>query len=212
MGRRKKKNNNFRNLGLGVLVSLIGVYGYLLYVNGNFSNLQMPHITFFDKYKNQARIQEPMTPEDIIQQVPVVKKEDKKVKVFFIEHTDGKDVYRTVLRTNNTEMSDIEYAVKTLVAGPTKYERSKGVYSEIPPTKVLFVRETADRVSVNLSDSFGNGGGADSLYKRMYQLIKTVNYNTSKPVYLLMNGQLVETIGGEGLMLKQPLNGSSLDD
>ena len=51
MGRRKKKNNNFRNLGLGVLVSLIGVYGYLLYVNGNFSNLQMPHITFFDKYK-----------------------------------------------------------------------------------------------------------------------------------------------------------------
>ena len=139
-------------------------------------------------------------------------KEDKKVKVFFIEHTDGKDVYRTVLRTNNTEMSDIEYAVKTLVAGPTKYERSKGVYSEIPPTKVLFVRETADRVSVNLSDSFGNGGGADSLYKRMYQLIKTVNYNTSKPVYLLMNGQLVETIGGEGLMLKQPLNGSSLDD
>ena len=109
-------------------------------------------------------------------------------------------------------MSDIEYAVKTLVAGPTKYEKNKGVYSEIPPTKVLFVKETADRVSINLSDSFGNGGGADSLYKRMYQLIKTVNYNTSKPVYLLMNGQLVETIGGEGLMLKQPLNGSSLDD
>ena len=212
MGRRKKKNNNFRNMGLGALVAIVGVYGYLLYVNGNFSNLQMPHINFFDKYKNQARIQEPMTPEDIIQQVPVVKKEDKKVQVFFIEHTDGKDVYRTVLRTNNTEMPDIEYAVKTLVAGPTKYERSKGVYSEIPPTKVLFVRETADRVSVNLSDSFGNGGGADSLYKRMYQLIKTVNYNTSKPVYLLMNGQLVETIGGEGLMLKQPLNGSSLDD
>ena len=42
--------------------------------------------------------------------------------------------------------------------------------------------------------------------------LKTVNYNTSKPVYLLMNGQLVETIDGEGLMLKQPLNGSSLDD
>ena len=90
MGRRKEKNNNFRNMGLGALVAIVGVYGYLLYVNGNFSNLQMPHISFFDKYKNQARIQEPMTPEDIIQQVPVVKKEDKKVKVFFIEHTDGK--------------------------------------------------------------------------------------------------------------------------
>ena len=85
MGRRKKKNNNFRNRGLGALVAIVGVYGYLAYVNGDFTNLQMPHISFFDKYKNQARIQEPMTPEEIIQQVPVVKKEDKKVKVFFIE-------------------------------------------------------------------------------------------------------------------------------
>ena len=73
MGRRKKKNNNFRNMGLGALVAIVVVYGYLAYVNGDFTNLQMPHISFFDKYKNQARIQEPMTPEDIIQQVPVVK-------------------------------------------------------------------------------------------------------------------------------------------
>jgi len=65
---------------------------------------------------------------------------------------------------------------------------------------------------INLSESFGFGGGADSLYKRMFQLIKTVNHNTNKPVYLLINGRLAETLGGEGLMIKQPLNGSSLDD
>lgn len=210
MGRRKKKNNNFRNIGLTAVIIIAGVYGYLAYVNGDFAKIQIPYVNFFDKYKNQARIQEPIVAENLLQ--TPIKKEDNSVKIFFIAREDGKDVYRTVVRTNDTNMSNVAYAVQCLMTGPTKYEKNKGIYSEIPPAKVLYVRETAERVTVNLSDSFGNGGGADSLYKRMYQLIKTVNYNTSKPVYLLMNGQLVETLGGEGLMLKQPLNGSSLDD
>lgn len=211
MGRRKKKNNNFRNMGLGALVAIAGLYGYLSYVNGDFARIQLPHFDMFYKHKNQARIQQPLVSEELLP-AQMVKKEEPSVKIFFIEHKDGKDIYRTVYRVNDSGLSDIEFAVKCLFAGPTKYERDKGVYSEIPPTKILFVRESADRIAINLSDSFGNGGGADSLYKRMYQLIKTVNYNTKKPVYLLINGQLVEALGGEGLMLKQPLNGSSLDD
>ena len=46
----------------------------------------------------------------------------------------------------------------------------------------------------------------------MYQLIKTVNKNSLKPVYLYIDGQQANVIGGEGLMLKQPLRGNSLDD
>ena len=65
---------------------------------------------------------------------------------------------------------------------------------------------------MNLSDDFGFGGGGDSLYKRVYQLIKTVNHNTRKPVYLYLNGKQADIIGGEGLMLKQPLRSNSLEE
>lgn len=207
--RRKKKNNNLKNLGLGALVATLGIYGYLTLLNGN---LSLPPLEQFYKLKNEARIQEPIIGEELIEKPEEIKKTEERVKIFFIGHSNGRDVYRTVYRVNDSGTSNIEYAVKCLLQGPTKYEKGKGVYSEIPPTKLLSVRETENRVVINISDSFGNGGGADSLYKRMYQLIKTVNYNTKKPVYLLINGQLVEALGGEGLMLKQPLNGSSLDD
>jgi len=70
----------------------------------------------------------------------------------------------------------------------------------------------SDRYVINLSKEFEMGGGSDSLYKRLYQLIKTVNNNSDLPVYLNINGRMVNVIGGEGLSLKQPLNGASLSE
>ena len=210
MGRRKKKqNNNLKNIGLGALVALIGIFGYLNYVDGN---IKLPSIDIFYKHKNAARIEEPIIPQEPVSKPVETTKEQPKVKIYFIGQSNNKSVYRTVFRVNDSGLSDIEYAVRCLLHGPTKYERSKGIYSEVPPAKLLSVTETPYRVVINVSDSFASGGGADSLYKRMYQLIKTVNFNTDKPVYLQINGKMVETLGGEGLMLKQPLNGSSLDD
>ncbi len=217
MGRKKKRksNNNLKNLGLGALIATLGIFGYLNYVDGNL-NFKLPSMDILYKHKNEARIEEPIIPQEPIQKPKeketIAEKSLPKVKVYFIGHNNDKTVYRTVYRVNDTKTSNIEYAVKCLLQGPTQYERNMGVYSEIPPTKLLSVTETSTKVIINVSDSFGNGGGADSLYKRMYQLIKTVNNNTEKAVYLKINGQLVETLGGEGLMLKQPLDGSSLDD
>ncbi len=217
MGRKKKRksNNNLKNLGLGALIATLGIFGYLNYVDGNL-NFKLPSMDILYKHKNEARIEEPIIPQEPIQKPKeketIAEKSLPKVKVYFIGHNNDKTVYRTVYRVNDTKTSNIEYAVKCLLQGPTQYERNMGVYSEIPPTKLLSVTETSTEVIINVSDSFGNGGGADSLYKRMYQLIKTVNNNTEKAVYLKINGQLVETLGGEGLMLKQPLDGSSLDD
>ncbi len=210
MGRKKKKKNNgFKNIGLGALIATLGIFGYLNYVDGN---IKLPTLDVLYKHRNETRIEEPIIPQETIQKPVETVKNYPKVKIFFIGHNNDKAVYRTVIRDNTTNTSNIEYAVRCLLQGPTKYEQSKGVYSEIPPTKLLSVVETPSKVIINVSDSFGCGGGADSLYKRMFQLIKTVNYNTEKPVYLQMNGKMVETLGGEGLMLKQPLNGSSLDD
>ncbi len=97
--------------------------------------------------------------------------------------------------------------------GPKGSEKSQGVYSEIPTsTRLIGVQETANKVIVNLSDNFEFGGGTDSVYKRLYQLIKTVKKNTDKPVYLHINGKQADVIGGDGIMITQPLSENSISE
>lgn len=102
---------------------------------------------------------------------------------------------------------------KELIAGPTKWEKSKGFTSEIPQgTKILSVREGDGNIMIDLSSAFEGGGGAESTYTRVRQVIKTAKANTSQPVYLYINGRQADVIGGEGIMIKQPLSERSLDD
>lgn len=137
------------------------------------------------------------------------------VNVFFIGQNENKEeVYKAVKRQYDATVdgSKIKFAINSLVAGPRPNEREKGVYSEIPTgTEVLYVKEYPDKVIVNLNAAFETGGGTDSLYKRLYQLIKTVKRNTNLPVYLYIEGEKADVVGGEGIMLNQPLNDSSLD-
>ena len=140
------------------------------------------------------------------------KTEIKTVKIFV---TDSKGNLRSVNRKCNTEYekSCFEYAIKELVSSPTKWEKSKGLSSEIPVgTKILSIREGANNILIDLSPSFESGGGAESTYIRVHQLIKTANANTKLPVYLYINGKQADVIGGEGIMIKQPLSERSLDE
>ena len=51
-------------------------------------------------------------------------------------------------------------------------------------------------------------------YSRIKKLIKTIlaNNTSNKPVYLYLDGQQADVVGGEGIMIKQPLMENSLDD
>lgn len=138
------------------------------------------------------------------------------VNVYFIGQNENKEeVYKIVRRPYDPKAdgTKIKASIKNLLAGPSKEERAKGVYSEIPQgTKLVSIEEKPDKIIVNLSSEFEQGGGTDGLYKRLYQLIKTSNRNTATDVYLYLNGKKAEVIGGEGIMINQPLNAKSLDD
>ena len=84
-------------------------------------------------------------------------------------------------------------------------------FEEIPGgTEIIGVQERPDKVIINLSSQFEYGGGTDSVYKRLFQLIKTARKNTEKPVYLYIDGRQADVIGGDGIMLTQPLSDNSL--
>lgn len=224
MGRKRKKHNNNSKIGIIVLVVALLVYLKMTFLQ-DFNPLTDIKLNFENPFKQEKiEVAERSVAEDYSavkqeeqnkeEEKSMIKEEEITVNIFFTKISDGKDVYVAVSRKKpaNYKGSDVEYAVKSLLGGVTKYEKGKGVYSEIPSnTKLLSYKETPSRININLSNDFEYGGGGDSLYKRMYQLIKTVNHNTRKPVYLYINGKQADMIGGEGLMLKQPLRSTSLD-
>ncbi len=173
-------------------------------------------------YHNDENVSGPLLPvpeeevkkaETPVEQVKPVEK--VYVNVFFIgQNSNKEEVYKAVNREydKNVDGSKIKFAIQALISGPKQDEIAKGVYSEIPAsTRIIAINESADKVIIDLSSDFEYGGGTDSLYKRLNQLIKTAKRNTNKPVYLYINGNKAEVIGGEGIMITQPLSENSLD-
>lgn len=137
------------------------------------------------------------------------------VNIYFIgQNANKEEVYKAVNREydKTVDGSKIKFAIQSLIAGPKQNEKAKGVYSEIPAgTRLISINETADKVVVNLNSTFEQGGGTESIYKRLNQIIKTAKRNTDKPVYLYIEGNKAEVIGGEGIMITQPLSENSLE-
>jgi len=193
------KNNERIFLGVTavMMVTVCCLFGLrMLYHND--ANISGPII---DNSEEQQEIEEPKKQEKVY------------VNVFFIgQNANKEEVYKAVNREydENIDGSKINFAMHSLIAGPKLDEKSKGVYTEIPAgTKIISIQENPDKVIVNLNGAFETGGGTESIYKRLYQLIKTAKYNTAKPVYLYINGTQAEVIGGEGIMITQPLSDSS---
>ncbi|MBO6273336.1 GerMN domain-containing protein [bacterium] len=215
MGRKKKKKNQNRILGIVILIIAVLVYAKMTVLK-DFNPLTDLNINLENPFKKDIEVSERSVAEDFSEsETDTLKEEEVFVDIFFTKVSSGKDVYMAASRKKpkGYKGSDVEFAVKSLLKGTTKYEKEKGVYSEIPSsTRLVWYKESPSKIIINLSDDFEFGGGGDSLYKRMYQLIKTVNHNTRKPVYLYINGKQADIIGGEGLMLKQPLRSNSLEE
>lgn len=187
---------------------IVGVFMVVVIVFYGMSKLSSDDTATTEIQNNES------APVEEVQEEEKVEKEF--VNVFFIgQNENHEEVYKAVKREYKKEIdgSKLTFAIKSLVKGPTATEKAKGVYSELPVgTTILAIDEFPDKAIVNLSNSFQTGGGTDSLYKRLYQLIKTSKINSKVPVYLYINGQKADVIGGDGIMLTQPLNDRSLDD
>lgn len=107
-----------------------------------------------------------------------------------------------------TGREKLAYAMTQLLEGPTEAEKDMGYFTEIPEgTRLLSVEEEADRIEINLSKEFASGGGSSSMVQRLAQVTKTaVSVRQQKPVYLKVEGQQLDVLGGEGVMVHQPIS------
>lgn len=201
--------STFSKIFIAILVVIAGFY-----LKENFFD----HSDFFSKLRK--------TPEKIErakEQVVNVPKEEAKEKtavksdyvyIYFLSvDKDGNGIFKKVKR-NTDNKSKLEVAINELLKGPNYAEKKHGVYNEVPKgTKLLSIKQSGNDVIINLSSDFQYGGGTDSIYSRMRQLIKTSLANAPhKNIYLYLDGKQVDVLGGEGIMVSQPLSENSLDD
>lgn len=201
---KKKKNtdNNWQKAALALLV--IGTVGFIKFAFFPSAEVQPP-------VEEKPTEQTAQKPEEENVDIP-----KSYVSVYFIGQNENKEeVYKIVKRVYHAQEdgTKLKYSIENLLAGPSKVEKAKGIYSEIPVgTKLISLEEKPDKIVINLNGDFEQGGGTDGLYKRLYQLIKTANKNTTTDVYLYINGKEAEVFGGEGIMINQPLNEKSLEE
>lgn len=141
-------------------------------------------------------------------------KEKEVIEVYFLAlDSNDNGIYKKVTREIPSGENKLEFAIKELLKGPNLVEKSMGAYSEVPKTtKLLGIKQKGNKVIIDFSSDFQYGGGTDSIYSRMMQLIKTsVNNTKNKKIYLYLDGKQVNFIGGEGIMISQPLTEKSLE-
>lgn len=101
----------------------------------------------------------------------------------------------------------LKFTTEALLKGPTPEETAKGFFSEIPPkTKVQSIQSSPKAFTVDLSPSYAEGGGANSMVQRVRQLAKTMaSAPVKKPIFITVNGEPLTTLGGEGLSVTEPI-------
>jgi hypothetical protein len=101
----------------------------------------------------------------------------------------------------------IRRALEELIAGP----KDPRLTTAIPPqTRVLDVRVEGDDIFLNFSPEFTQGGGSTAMMGRIAQVLYTVtSQNPNARVWISVEGQALEVLGGEGLILDQPLTRAS---
>ena len=154
--------------------------------------------------EQNTQVEEPL-PSEEHQETPSAKDLGKKFKhTCYFYSVNGKLI--PVTREVEAPLT-LENTIVLLLKGPLISEDKKGIYSEIPPNVSLIdVKRKGNSIIVNLSPNFGKGGGSESVENRLQQLSKTVKtLSPGKDVYLYINGEEVEYLGGEGVYVKQPL-------
>jgi spore germination protein GerM len=104
-------------------------------------------------------------------------------------------------------------AMTELLGGPTDDEAAAGASTSIPAgTSLLGLRITDGVAEVDLSGAFASGGGSLSMLSRVAQVVYTLTgFPTVDSVRFLIDGERVESIGGEGVIVDRPLTRADVE-
>ena len=124
------------------------------------------------------------------------------MKVYFLRDEKVGPAARSVPQTS----APAKAAVAALLQGPTAADKDAHLDTVIPAgTTVHGVAIDAGVATVDLSASFGSGGGSLSMQGRVAQVVYTLTqFSTVTSVNFKLDGNPVSALGGEGVVLDHP--------
>ncbi|NET06486.1 MAG: spore germination protein [Symploca sp. SIO2B6] len=136
----------------------------------------------------------------------------EKVQVFWLNDVNNQIVLAPSSVTLRAQPDDepskiIEGAFNSLLAGPA----DGSMTTTIPTgTKLRSISVEPDGVHVDLSEEFTTGGGTVSMMGRIAQVVYTASHvDPSAKVWIEVEGEPLQVLGGEGLELEQPMTRES---
>ena len=124
--------------------------------------------------------------------------------VYFVKSQEATFTLEGVRRRFDADTPEerLEAALGALIEGTDE----TGLESAFPANaEVRGLELDGDTVTVDLSDEFTRGGGTASMLGRLNQLFYTLTQPTNvSRVSLLIEGESVEALGGEGIPVPQP--------
>lgn len=162
----------------------------------------------------QTTTQQPPTPTQPIQPStpPVGTRAEETVQVYWVNNVNNKVELvpsAIALSEDNKPNQILEGAFKTLLTGPD----NPALSTTIPQgTQLRKIAVEADGVHVDLSEEFTAGGGSTSMTGRVAQVIYTASsLDPAAKVWIDVEGEPLEVLGGEGLMIDQPMTRESFE-
>ena len=136
-----------------------------------------------------------------------------KVKIYWLTEKDtALDLVSSSYEVSSSDLSDQDKMTQTLerlLKGPA----NSNVSSAIPEgTKLNRVTLKKDGIHVDLSRVFTEGGGSQSMQGRLGHVIYTASsLDSQMPVWISIDGEALEVLGGEGLIVSQPMTRKEFD-
>jgi hypothetical protein len=124
-------------------------------------------------------------------------------QVWFV-NDDGLFVtYRTEPATQRVGTA----ALESLLAGPDDFEDGYGLSTAVPDgTQLLGLTITDGIATVDLTSEFESGGGSASMQARLAQVVYTLTqFPTVDGVLFSLDGEPIDVLGGEGVIIDHPL-------
>lgn len=137
---------------------------------------------------------------------------EQTVQIYWLKDTGTRlELVPSAVSLTNAAQPDetLKAAFTELLKGPT----SAAVDSTIPPDTALLSLETKDDgIHIDLSKSFTAGGGSASMTGRLAQVLYTATtLDPTAKVWISVEGQPLEVLGGEGLTIDQPMTRADFD-
>jgi spore germination protein GerM len=137
-------------------------------------------------------------------------------QVYWLRSNQNKLILVAKSLPSNTSDSTPQQVLTTAVQQLLAAQPSENLSSTIPKgTKLRSLQVKSDGVHIDLSREFRAGGGSTSMIHRVAQTIYTAtSLDPNQKVFISVEGQPIDKehpLGGEGLILRQPITRPQFD-